>query len=598
MSRTTLQRGRMRHHRDALCALAERYSKFAAFPMVLGRARGGQGSGLKRQAVLALSAAFCGAAVLAVVGAKASEPRDPALTKAFGQAIDPPPLLLRPLAKSTAIALNESIAFSQDFHQAAPFKFTGDPMARARAVECLTTAIYYEAASESAQGQQAVAQVVLNRVRSPSFPSSICSVVYQGSLLKTGCQFSFTCDGSLHRAMLRPEWLHARQIAEAALDGWVMPQVGLSTHYHTIDVVPYWATSLAKQVQVGRHIFYRWPGSYGRPGAFRQKYAGNEGDPFLLRDTALVAKGIWPSPMEGMTAPEIEVSSDARLEAAAIVELLGRAPASEPSAFEAAARAHFEPPATVSADKLAFDSETGNSAEAPTAPAAMTVGEDLASSSRMREFLRAHRRDYKAAATQAGEALQRLAAGWQTYTGSAIAPQRVKLLLSNSLIEPRCKAAPMAGLSLHAIAIQPWDYRLFIASGLPNGLVAAKSKESRALAKRVETVRTDLVFAVFARIAALSGGPKEQALALRFAATEGRPLVLVFVKRLETFERNRMQYPSLSDFLPELLKDLPAEQPSDAAAADDATCGWAAPVLIASADDRPPAIVASRDPRP
>ena len=116
--------------------------------------------------------------------------------------------------------------------------------------------------------------MILNRVRSPSFPSSICSVVYQGSLLKTGCQFSSTCDGSLQRAVWKPEWLRARQIAENALAGAVMPQVGLSTHYHTIDVVPYWATSLAKQVQVGRHIFYRWPGDWGRPAAFRQKYSG------------------------------------------------------------------------------------------------------------------------------------------------------------------------------------------------------------------------------------------------------------------------------------------------------------------------------------
>ena len=83
---------------------------------------------------------------------------------------------------------------------AQPFTLRGaDEAARARALECLTSAVYYEAGNESADGQQAVAQVVLNRVRHPAFPSSVCGVVYQGSTRATGCQFTFTCDGSLAR---------------------------------------------------------------------------------------------------------------------------------------------------------------------------------------------------------------------------------------------------------------------------------------------------------------------------------------------------------------------------------------------------------------
>src|SRR5215210_126406 len=245
-------------------AVADRIRRLGGFLPVLNRSERRAASARMRPTVFALSTAFLSATVLAVVAARASESLDhPWAIKPFEESIEPPPLLLRPLPKSTAIALNESIAFSKDAHEAPRFEFTADPAARERSLECLTTAIYYEAASEGARGQEAVAQVILNRVRSPSFPSSICAVVYQGSLLKTGCQFSFTCDGSLQRAVWKPEWLRARQIAETALAGAVMPQVGLSTHYHTINVLPYWATSLAKQVQVGRHIFYRWPGSWG-----------------------------------------------------------------------------------------------------------------------------------------------------------------------------------------------------------------------------------------------------------------------------------------------------------------------------------------------
>ncbi|MFN5901342.1 MAG: cell wall hydrolase, partial [Novosphingobium sp.] len=71
---------------------------------------------------------------------------------------------------------------------------------RSRALQCLAAAVYYEARSESDVGQRAVAQVVLNRVAHPSYPNTVCGVVYQGSERTTGCQFSFTCDGSLAKA--------------------------------------------------------------------------------------------------------------------------------------------------------------------------------------------------------------------------------------------------------------------------------------------------------------------------------------------------------------------------------------------------------------
>ncbi|HEX8061594.1 MAG TPA: cell wall hydrolase [Allosphingosinicella sp.] len=146
----------------------------------------------------------------------------------------------------------------------------------ATSLQCLTAAVYYEARSESAEGQRAVAQVVLNRVRHPAFPKSVCGVVYQGSNRRTGCQFSFTCDGSL-RARREPlAWGRARRVAGAALAGSVFGPVGHATHYHASYVTPWWAASLTRAVTVGSHIFYRWRGDWGDPKSFRRPYLAAE----------------------------------------------------------------------------------------------------------------------------------------------------------------------------------------------------------------------------------------------------------------------------------------------------------------------------------
>ncbi len=148
------------------------------------------------------------------------------------------------------------------------------------ALDCLTQAIYYEAASETDTGQRAVAQVVLNRMRSPIFPHTVCGVVYEGSQQRTGCQFSFTCDGSLMRRPSIAGWAHARRIALAALSGSIERSIGLSTHYHANYVVPYWSSSLDKVATIGAHIFYTMRGGLGRPAAFAARYnAGAEAPP-------------------------------------------------------------------------------------------------------------------------------------------------------------------------------------------------------------------------------------------------------------------------------------------------------------------------------
>ena len=117
----------------------------------------------------------------------------------------PPPFLLREVDAKTATSLNANIPFSTERNFAAkPFMLAGSQEARSRALECLTLAVYYEAANQGASGGAAVAQVVINRVHHPAFPGSICGVVFQGSERQSGCQFTFTCDGSLMRARSAP----------------------------------------------------------------------------------------------------------------------------------------------------------------------------------------------------------------------------------------------------------------------------------------------------------------------------------------------------------------------------------------------------------
>ena len=156
---------------------------------------------------------------------------------------------------------------------------TGTP-AYDTALKCLTQAIYYEAANEPLAGKRAVAQVVINRLRHPAYPDSVCGVVYEGSN-KRVCQFSFTCDGSLLRAPSRLRWDESRRVAAAALAGETEASVGTATHYHADYVLPRWAFTLAKIEKIGAHIFYRFPGTWGRSGAFSDAWSGQEYIPQL-----------------------------------------------------------------------------------------------------------------------------------------------------------------------------------------------------------------------------------------------------------------------------------------------------------------------------
>ncbi|WP_176594980.1 MULTISPECIES: cell wall hydrolase [Sphingobium] len=209
----------------------------------------------------------------------------------FKRPTTPPPAVapvqLYALDRDQARAFNAGIPISRLPNPAArPFIFSGSQIDLARATDCLAAAQIYEA-GDDAVGERAVAQVVLNRVRHPAFPKTVCGVVFQGQERATGCQFTFTCDGALARTPTQAAWERARDIAKSALAGKVYKPVGYATHYHTDWVVPYWSDSLDKIGAVGTHLFFRWKGWWGTPPAFRRM--GENGEPLVERIARLSA---------------------------------------------------------------------------------------------------------------------------------------------------------------------------------------------------------------------------------------------------------------------------------------------------------------------
>lgn len=187
------------------------------------------------------------------------------------------------LAPDGARAQNAAAPFvAMGKNAARPFAFAGNGADRFRARECLALAGLAEAGAGDAD-QRAVMQVILNRVRHPAFAKTVCGVVFEGSQRATGCQFTFTCDGSLARTYPEGLWTAARKRADEALGGYTHAPVGNATHYHTDWVYPWWSSKLDKVAQVGTHLFFRWRGNWGSTAALSARYRGGEPDPAALR---------------------------------------------------------------------------------------------------------------------------------------------------------------------------------------------------------------------------------------------------------------------------------------------------------------------------
>lgn len=190
---------------------------------------------LRRSILIALTVPFCNAScVVPVAGVPSAEP---------GAALPPVAVSIGISAQPIGLIDGASLADRQ------------------RATLCLASAIYYEAATEPDEGQRAVAQVVINRVRHPAWPNSVCGVVYQGSS-RPGCQFSFACDGAMARTPSIAIWIRARRVAETALSGETFDAVGDATFYHADYVAPPWRLRLRPMGRWGTHLFYELPGSF------------------------------------------------------------------------------------------------------------------------------------------------------------------------------------------------------------------------------------------------------------------------------------------------------------------------------------------------
>lgn len=188
------------------------------------------------------------------------------------QAPPPPDVPLETFLPSQTRNLNPAQAVAENLasplirQNPAPPPFPASRLApeeMGRASECMAAAIYYEAGQEPEAGQMAVAQVILNRLRHPRFPKSVCDVVYQGAERASGCQFTFSCDGSLRRRPDAAGMARARRVADLALHGGTSVLAGQATHYHTIWIVPLWAHEMSKVAIIGHHVFYRPPLAYG-----------------------------------------------------------------------------------------------------------------------------------------------------------------------------------------------------------------------------------------------------------------------------------------------------------------------------------------------
>ena len=145
-------------------------------------------------------------------------------------------------------------------------------------LRCLTLAIAYEAGNQSIAGQEAVAEVVLNRAEHPAFPHSVCDVVFQGWTRHTGCQFTFACDGAIDRRLPARILTGARSVAERVASGTATARVAGALNYHANYVSPAWASRLDRVAQIGAHIFYRpEPGSLPEGGRV-SLHPGAEGE--------------------------------------------------------------------------------------------------------------------------------------------------------------------------------------------------------------------------------------------------------------------------------------------------------------------------------
>jgi hypothetical protein len=538
----------------------------------------------------------------------------------------PPPMTVRPLAPAVAIEVNRKIPFANIPNPPArPFVFRGGAQTHRRALTCLTAAVYYEAGNEPDDGQRAVAQVVLNRVRHPAYPGSICGVVYQGSTLPTGCQFTFTCDGSLDRQRSARWWARAEAVAAAALAGHVFGPVGHALNYHANFVVPYWASSLAKKAIVGTHIFYRLPGYWGEERAFRRVYAALEADPVTLRATALAARQRSNAKHPDPAKPLISVEADARVELLGIVDMLaskaanadGRTPIAKNAQAEFADFSNHL--AVQIYQQLASKDEQLSSrlvaqvadlprwsGEAPLSiPALALPGHPSAAGAGLAEALEAFAKDakfgeffakqqspYRALKEASFASAMPIATAFQKYTGSGAGP--IKLVVSpmikrsffaNCLSPGAAEGALVLFIGEDGLAQRSANSATarMLAEALAhraigaNGCGVAARRDCKSSNNRLAIVQDQIARQLAVRAIEANGpaGAKR--------GVKGPALALTIGEALNSYEQNRRWFPTFRDFQPVLLQSIASSDSSGRASRGSSAGNLKLPVSLRAA---------------
>lgn len=143
------------------------------------------------------------------------------------------------------------ITFTRDWLDAQPVATGNAEFA------CLAEALYFEARGETVKGQFAVAEVIMNRVKSAQFPNTLCGVINQGTGRRYQCQFTYTCDGHDEVIHEKNAYVRGAKIARMVIDGAAPDLTQGATYYHTTAVSPRWSRSFTKTTRIGVHLFYR-----------------------------------------------------------------------------------------------------------------------------------------------------------------------------------------------------------------------------------------------------------------------------------------------------------------------------------------------------
>ena len=137
--------------------------------------------------------------------------------------------------------------------------------------DCMIEAIYYEAGNQPLIGKIAVAQVILNRVRSKRYPNTVCDVVHQGPKsqwwlenhgkevpIKHKCQFSYYCDGKEEVRYEGKSWNESEHAAMMIINNSLLKDItDGATHYHADYVSPYWSKDMTRTITIENHLFFK-----------------------------------------------------------------------------------------------------------------------------------------------------------------------------------------------------------------------------------------------------------------------------------------------------------------------------------------------------